>query len=51
MLLWEVNNGIARRAWDGNENALFEIERAVQRYPKLRVTKRHLVSKKLLSNL
>lgn len=51
MLLWDVNNGIARRAWDGNENALFEIGRAVERYPKLKITKRHIVSKKLLSNL
>merc|ERR1712060_6244 len=48
MLLWDVNNGIARRAWDGNENALFEIGRAVERYPKLKITKRHIVSEKLL---
>jgi len=51
MLLWDVNNGIARRAWEGNENARFEIERALQRYPKLKVTKHHVVSNKLISNL
>lgn len=29
MLFWDVYNGVARRAWAGNDNAQF----AVQRYP------------------
>ncbi len=28
MLFWDVNNGIARRAWAGNKEALFTIKRA-----------------------
>jgi len=28
MLFWDVNNGIARRAWAGNENALLAIGRS-----------------------
>lgn len=44
MLLWDVNNGIARRAWAGNDNALFEIERAQKMFPGLKITKRHEVS-------
>lgn len=38
MLNWDVNNGIARRAWARNEGAEFAIERAMQRDPLLRVT-------------
>ncbi len=38
MLFWDVNNGIARRAWSGNEGAVFAIEDAMKRTPKLRVT-------------
>ncbi|MBN2359168.1 MAG: urocanate hydratase, partial [Deltaproteobacteria bacterium] len=38
MLNWDVNNGIARRAWARNPAARFAIERAMQRDPLLRVT-------------
>ncbi len=27
MLKWDVNNGVSRRAWAGNENALLNIKR------------------------
>ena len=27
MLQWDVNNGVARRAWSGNSNAVFNIKR------------------------
>ena len=38
MLGWDVNNGIARRAWARNEGAEFAIRRAMQRDARLRVT-------------
>lgn len=38
MLYWDVNNGIARRAWAGNESALFSIKRAMELEEGLRVT-------------
>jgi urocanate hydratase len=37
-LFWDVNNGIARRAWARNKEALFAIEREMQRTPELLVT-------------
>ncbi|MBW2527222.1 MAG: urocanate hydratase [Deltaproteobacteria bacterium] len=38
MLFWDVNNGIARRAWARNEGAEFAAERVMEREPKLRIT-------------
>jgi urocanate hydratase len=38
MLFWDVNNGIARRAWARNKEALFAIEREMRRTPELLVT-------------
>jgi len=38
MLLWDVNNGIARRSWARNEGAMFAIQREMQRTPLLKVT-------------
>ncbi|MEZ4386822.1 MAG: urocanate hydratase [Candidatus Krumholzibacteriia bacterium] len=38
MLNWDVNNGIARRAWARNAPAEFAIRRAMQRDPLLAVT-------------
>ena len=38
MLFWDVNNGIARRGWARNEEALFAIKAEMAREPKLRVT-------------
>ena len=38
MLHWDVNNGIARRAWARNSGAEFAIARAMDTDPKLRVT-------------
>ena len=38
MLLWDVNNGIARRAWAGNPGAKFAISRTMERQSQLRVT-------------
>jgi len=38
MLFWDVNNGVARRAWSGNDNAEFACKKAMESNPKLRVT-------------
>ncbi len=38
MLLWDVNNGIARRSWARNEGAIHAIRRDMERTPLLRVT-------------
>ena len=48
MLFWDVNNGITRRAWDGNDNANLEIRRAMQRNPHLKVTLGHWAGKDVL---
>lgn len=38
MLLWDVNNGIARRSWARNKEAMFAIKREMERTPDLVVT-------------
>lgn len=38
MLLWDVNNGIARRSWARNSGAIDAIKREMERTPGLRVT-------------
>jgi urocanate hydratase len=38
MLLWDVNNGIARRSWARNEGAMNAIRREMARTPELKVT-------------
>ncbi|MEO8590722.1 MAG: urocanate hydratase [Flavobacteriales bacterium] len=38
MLHWDVNNGIARRAWARNPNAVWSIEQEMKRTPQLKVT-------------
>jgi urocanate hydratase len=43
MLFWDVNNGIARRAWARNPNALFSIQQAMKQYPELQVTIPNLI--------
>lgn len=51
MLFWDVNNGISRRAWARNNEALFAIKREMERTPNLKVTLPNLVDSKLLENL
>jgi urocanate hydratase len=51
MLFWDVNNGIARRSWARNKEAMFAIEREMQRTPELKVTLPNLVDDNLLENL
>jgi len=51
MLHWDVNNGIARRNWARNENAIFAIKRAMEAEPLLKVTLPNLVDDQLLDEL
>lgn len=51
MLFWDVNNGIARRSWARNPEAIFAIKRAMQAEPKLKVTLPNMVSDHLLNEL
>ncbi len=51
MLSWDVNNGIARRAWAQNSEAIFTIKRAMENDPNLKVTVPSKVSKSLLERI
>ncbi|KGJ86961.1 Urocanate hydratase [Colwellia psychrerythraea] len=51
MLLFDVNNGIARRSWARNEEANFAIKREMARTPKLKVTLANLVEDDVLNKL
>ncbi|MDA0741963.1 MAG: urocanate hydratase [Bacteroidetes bacterium] len=51
MLLYDVNNGIARRSWARNKEAIFAIEREMERTPNLKVTVPKLVDENVLNNL
>lgn len=48
MLHWDVNNGIARRSWARNEEAIFAIKRAMENEPLLKVTLPNIVDEELL---
>ncbi len=48
MLHWDVNNGIARRSWARNKEAMFAIKRAMEAEPKLKITLPNVVDDKLL---
>lgn len=51
MLYWDVNNGIARRSWARNKEAMFAIERAMEAESKLKVTMPSLVDDSIIDNL
>ena len=51
MLYWDVNNGIARRSWARNEEALTAIKRAMKEEPRLKVTIPQKVDEDLLKSL
>jgi len=51
MLFYDVNNGIARRSWARNEEALFAVKREMKRTPSLKVTIPNLVDDDILTNL
>ena len=51
MLFYDVNNGIARRSWARNDEALFAIKREMERSPNLKVTLPNMVDDDLLEGL
>ena len=51
MLFWDVNNGIARRNWARNKEAIFAIKREMQRNPKLKVTLPNIADEDLINKL
>jgi len=51
MLFYDVNNGIARRSWARNDEAMFAIKREMERRPDLKVTLPNLVEDDLLKEL
>jgi len=51
MLFWDVNNGIARRSWARNKEAIFAIEREMKRSKNLKVTLPNIVDDSTLAGL
>ncbi|MEJ5302973.1 MAG: urocanate hydratase [Bacteroidales bacterium] len=51
MLFWDVNNGITRRAWARNHEALWAIKRAMNVEPRLLVTLPNLVEDSIVESL
>ena len=51
MLFFDVNNGIARRSWARNENAMFAIKREMERSKNLKVTLPNLVDDEIIEGL
>ncbi|QOG02261.1 urocanate hydratase [Flavobacterium sp. MDT1-60] len=47
MLFWDVNNGISRRSWARNDEAIFAIKRAMEVQPLLKVTLPNIVDETL----
>lgn len=50
MLLWDVNNGIARRSWGRNPGAISAIRREMERTPGLKVTLPNLADGEIIDN-
>jgi len=51
MLFWDVNNGISRRSWARNEEAVFAIKRAMKQTPELKVTLPNFADDELVNDL
>ena len=51
MLLWDVNNGIARRSWARNQGAMNAIKREMERTPGLKVTLPNIADEQLIRNI
>ncbi len=50
MLLWDVNNGIARRSWARNKGAISAIKREMERTPLLKVTLPNIADDSIIEN-
>ena len=51
MLHWDVNNGIARRSWARNKEAIFTAKRAMELHPELKITLPEIVDEGLFSDV
>jgi len=51
MFFWDVNNGIAKRSWAKNEEAVFAIKRAMKSNGKLQVTLPNFVDEHLFESV
>lgn len=51
MLFYDVNNGISRRSWARNKEAIFAIKREMERTTTLKVTLPNLVNDKVLKSI
>jgi urocanate hydratase len=51
MLFWDVNNGIARRSWARNPEAIFTAKRAMAQTPGLQITLPNLADDDLIEKL
>jgi urocanate hydratase len=51
MLHWDVNNGISRRSWARNDEAIFAIKRAMEAEPLLKVTLPNFADDLLIDSL
>jgi urocanate hydratase len=51
MLFWDVNNGIARRSWARNAEAISTAERTMKQYPELKITLPNLVNDDIIHHL
>lgn len=51
MLFWDVNNGISRRSWARNEEAVFAIKRAMEHEPLLKVTLPNTTDDELINSI
>ena len=51
MLFYDVNNGIARRSWARNDEAIFAIKREMDRTPGLQVTLPNIVDDEIIDGL
>jgi urocanate hydratase len=50
-LFWDVNNGIARRSWARNAEAVFAAKRAIKTERNLSITLPYLVKDEVLDGL
>jgi len=51
MIHWDVNNGIARRSWARNKEALFTLKREMERTPGLNVTVPYIADDEIINEV
>jgi urocanate hydratase len=51
MLHWDVSNGISRRSWARNKEAMFTLKREMERTPGLKVTVPYIADDKLIDDV